>query len=71
LIAIIQTLKAMADQAKNQANNDNNIGLVILCCCIKCLLSCIEELLEYFNKYAFTQVAIYGKDYCTAVSFID
>jgi hypothetical protein len=70
LIAIVQTLKAMTDQAKNQANNDGNAGLAILCCCLKCLLACIEDILEYFNKYAFTQVAIYGKDYCTAVYFI-
>jgi hypothetical protein len=26
----------------------------------------MEALLEYFNHYAFTQVAIYGKDFCTA-----
>jgi hypothetical protein len=35
-------------------------------CCISCILSIIQDLLEYFNKYAFAQVAIYGKDYCTA-----
>ena len=27
---------------------------------------CIEGLLRYFNQYAFTQVAIYGKSYCNA-----
>jgi hypothetical protein len=26
----------------------------------------IENLVQYFNIYAYTQVAIYGKDYCTA-----
>ncbi|KAI8895528.1 choline transporter-like protein [Globomyces pollinis-pini] len=26
----------------------------------------VQGLLEYFNKYAFAQVAIYGKDYCSA-----
>lgn len=26
----------------------------------------IEDILEYFNKYAFVQVAVYGKDYYTA-----
>jgi len=26
----------------------------------------IEGLLKYFNQYAFTQVAIYGKSYCNA-----
>ena len=31
-----------------------------------CSLGCIEGLLRYFNQYAFTQVAIYGKSYCNA-----
>ena len=66
LIAIIETLKALARNAKNNAANDNNIGLAILFCCLQCILQCIGDLLEYFNKYAFTQVAIYGKDYCQA-----
>ena len=65
LIAIIQTLKALADQARNQNGNDN-IACTIILCCISCILSIVQDLLEYFNKYAFAQVAIYGKDYCTA-----
>ena len=66
LIAIIQTLRAMANQAKNDSNNDGNAGLAILFCCLQCILSLIADILEYFNKYAFAQVAIYGKDYCSA-----
>lgn len=31
-----------------------------------CFLSIIENLLRYFNTYAFTQVAIYGKSYIDA-----
>ena len=30
------------------------------------MLGCIEDIVEYFNFYAFTQVAIYGKDFCDA-----
>ena len=30
------------------------------------LIGCIEGLVELFNKYAFTQVAVYGKPYCRA-----
>jgi hypothetical protein len=67
LIALIQTLKAMANEARNQASADGNPGLALLFCCIQCLIGCIEDIMEYFNKYAFAQVAIYGKDYCTAV----
>lgn len=65
MIAIIQTLKALADQARRQEGQDN-IACTIILCCISCILGLIQDLLEYFNKYAFAQVAIYGKDYCTA-----
>ncbi|KAJ3269818.1 putative choline transporter, neither null mutation nor overexpression affects choline transport [Terramyces sp. JEL0728] len=65
LIAIIQTLKFLVNSARNNDGNDN-VACQIILCCIACILSMFEDLLEYFNKYAFAQVAIYGKDYCTA-----
>ncbi|KAJ3326197.1 putative choline transporter, neither null mutation nor overexpression affects choline transport [Boothiomyces sp. JEL0866] len=65
LIAIIQTLKFLVNNARKNDGGDN-IVLQIILCCIACILSLFEDLLEYFNKYAFAQVAIYGKDYCTA-----
>eukprot|EP00842_Homolaphlyctis_polyrhiza_P005899 jgi/Hompol1/630/HPOL_001264-RA len=64
IIAVIQTLRAMAKMAQDE--NRDNIGLAILLCILQCILACISDIMEYFNKYAFTQVAIYGKDYCTA-----
>jgi hypothetical protein len=66
LIAIIQTIKALADQARNSDGNADNLACTIILCCVSCILGLIQDLLEYFNKYAFAQVAIYGKDYCTA-----
>jgi hypothetical protein len=65
LIAIISTIRALIHQARTNPENDNLLCCVLLCC-IECLLSLFQDLLEYFNKYAFTQVAIYGKDYITA-----
>lgn len=66
LIAIIQTLKALADNARNDSANNDNIVCTLILCCLSCILALVRDLLEYFNKYAFAQVAIYGKDYCTA-----
>jgi hypothetical protein len=51
LIAIIQTLKALADQARSQ-NGADNIACTIIMCCISCILALIQDVLEYFNKYA-------------------
>ncbi|KAJ3110719.1 putative choline transporter, neither null mutation nor overexpression affects choline transport [Phlyctochytrium bullatum] len=66
LVAIVATLRAIANQAKQEAAENGNIFLCLLATCISCLLACIQDLLEYFNKYAYTQVAIYGKSYCDA-----
>lgn len=64
LIAVMQTLRFLISQARDNA--DDNVACAIFLCCIECLLAVLSDLIEYFNKYAFAQVAIYGKDYCTA-----
>ncbi|KAJ3348799.1 putative choline transporter, neither null mutation nor overexpression affects choline transport [Allomyces javanicus] len=63
IIALIQTVRAMLRNA--QSDTDSPVGAFLLCC-IECLLAWIEGLVEYFNVYAFTQVAIYGKPFCRA-----
>lgn len=66
LVAIIETLKFIANNARNQSSQEGNAGMAILACCLSCILSILQDILEYVNTYAFAQVAIYGKDYCTA-----
>ncbi|OUM61319.1 hypothetical protein PIROE2DRAFT_45310 [Piromyces sp. E2] len=66
IIAIIDTLRALARSAQEDASENGNCLVCLLACCVECILSCIGEMLEYFNKYAFTEVAIYGKSYCQA-----
>ncbi|KAJ3054888.1 putative choline transporter, neither null mutation nor overexpression affects choline transport [Rhizophlyctis rosea] len=66
IIALIQTMRALLRQAANENASQGNICGAFLAICAECFLSCIESLLLYFNKYAFAQVAIYGKDFVTA-----
>ncbi|KAJ3362269.1 putative choline transporter, neither null mutation nor overexpression affects choline transport [Allomyces javanicus] len=63
IIALIQTTRAVLRQIAQ--DSDSAVG-AFLACCIECLLAWIEGLVEYFNFYAFTQVAIYGKPFCRA-----
>ena len=58
IIALIQTVRTLV----RSLLNDNSI----LRCCLDCILGCIDSLVQYFNQYAYTQVAIYGKSYCRA-----
>jgi len=66
LISIIQTIKLVVSYAKNDAANNRDGALAILGCILECLLGVMGDIVEYFNSYAFTHVAVYGKDYITA-----
>mmetsp|Transcript_32660 Transcript_32660/g.70473 ORF Transcript_32660/g.70473 Transcript_32660/m.70473 type:complete len:497 (-) Transcript_32660:1087-2577(-) len=59
LVAILQSLKSLAQSARN---NDN--GMLI--CIAECILGCLESILEYFNKWAFVYVGLYGYSYLEA-----
>lgn len=58
MVAIITFLRSVL----NMSDDRDSSAAAIL----DCLLSIIENLLRYFNTYAFTQVAIYGKPYIEA-----
>jgi hypothetical protein len=60
LVAILEVLRALLN---NAAQNDRG-GLIT--CIAQCLLSCLESLLEYFNRWAFVYVGIYGYSYVEA-----
>jgi len=65
VISIIELMKILARSLRGR---DNNAVVQFIGCCLECLLQCIEDIVEYINSYAFTICAIYGDDYCTAVS---
>mmetsp|Transcript_150091 Transcript_150091/g.279767 ORF Transcript_150091/g.279767 Transcript_150091/m.279767 type:complete len:446 (-) Transcript_150091:98-1435(-) len=60
LIAIVQTLREMARQAKEQASEDGNSTAAIAMCVVDCFLGCLETLVQIFNEFAFVYVAIYA-----------
>ncbi|KAF9938307.1 putative choline transporter, neither null mutation nor overexpression affects choline transport [Modicella reniformis] len=63
LIALLQTLRYVL----NSLRSDSDEGLMVfLATCAECVLSCLEGLFETFNKFAFTQVAMYGKPFVKA-----
>eukprot|EP00591_Stephanopyxis_turris_P002579 CAMPEP_0195518252 /NCGR_PEP_ID=MMETSP0794_2-20130614/12641_1 /TAXON_ID=515487 /ORGANISM="Stephanopyxis turris, Strain CCMP 815" /LENGTH=483 /DNA_ID=CAMNT_0040647191 /DNA_START=110 /DNA_END=1561 /DNA_ORIENTATION=+ len=59
LVAILQALRQLVNNARTQ---DDGIFL----CIAECLLSCLESMLEYFNKWAFVYVGLYGYNYIEA-----
>lgn len=59
IVALIQTIKEMARQAREQGDS-------ALLCIAECILGCIENLVEYFNTWAYVYVAIYGYSFIEA-----
>lgn len=60
LVAILKATRQMLREARKNRNAQ------MFLCIIECCLSFIESLLEYFNRYAFCYVAIYGYDFKAA-----
>lgn len=58
IVAAIQTLQLLLRYASDR---DSIAG-----CIAMCLLDIVEDLVRYFNYYAYTQIAIYGKSYIQA-----
>ena len=57
-MAIIQTLRALVESAKSDSDEERGIGGAFLLCIVDCLLRCLEDLLEYFNKFAYIYVGM-------------
>merc|ERR1711862_444687 len=57
----IQALRALVHAAKQ--NGDGN---AIIICLLECLLCCLQDIMEYVNKWAYIYVVVYGYSYCEA-----
>ena len=60
LVALLQALKALANAARG------NDDCQIFACIAECILGCLQSILEYFNKWAFVYVGLYGYSYIEA-----
>ncbi|KAI8619386.1 plasma-membrane choline transporter-domain-containing protein [Chytriomyces sp. MP71] len=67
LSSAVQTLKAVL-RSNHEQNVDENKSLfvILISSCLLCLVSILGDILDFFNKYSLTHIAIYGKNYCDA-----
>lgn len=59
IVAVIQAFRFFIQQAMRGENQ-------IVQCIVMCLINCLDSMVEYFNKYAYTEIALYGKTYVNA-----
>lgn len=60
IVAVIQALRQLNHYLRG------NEDAQILVCIIDCILGCIEGIIEYFNKWAYVYVGLYGYNYLDA-----
>ncbi len=58
IVALIQSLRFLAGGGRNNRS--------LAACMLVFIIGIIERIMRYFNMYAYTQVALYGKDFITS-----
>ena len=61
LVAMIQVLHQLVHDARRNGRGNN-----LLLCILECLINILQSLMEYFNKWAFVYVGLYGYSYLEA-----
>ena len=55
IVAVIQALKTIVDSSRKNGGQNNFFS-----CIASCILACLRDMAEYFNRWAFVYVGIYG-----------
>jgi hypothetical protein len=67
LVALIQLMHMIVRNAREDSHGRRrrsvNGGQMLFLCCLDCILKWTEDIAQYFNKWAFIYVAIYGYSY--------
>ncbi|CAL1707153.1 unnamed protein product [Somion occarium] len=66
IVTILELLRILLSIARNSANAEGHPIEACLALCAECFIGCIEALVRYFNRYAYIEIALYGKPYLKA-----
>lgn len=66
IVTILEMIRLLLNAAQNNANADGHPVEAALACCAACFVGILENLVEYFNRYAYIEIALYGKAYIPA-----
>jgi hypothetical protein len=71
LVAAVQFLRFVVNMLRQQREEDhrsrrNDGGTSFLLCCLDCMMGIVEDVIQYFNKWAFIYVGVYGYNYTKA-----
>jgi hypothetical protein len=64
LLAVIQFINFMLRVTK-KANQKNKV-VVFIISCVQCLLSCIQRIVKFVDRFAYVYIAMHGDSFCTS-----
>lgn len=66
LQALREFLRGIRKQSERRRGRDRNFALECFICLADSLLKCIEDLVLYFNRFAYSYIAAYGYDFISS-----
>ncbi|CAE6491284.1 unnamed protein product [Rhizoctonia solani] len=66
IVTLLELLRIILNSIRANAAESGSPVEAALACCAACFVGCIESLVEYFNRYAYIEIALYGKPYIPA-----
>ncbi|GAA6060058.1 hypothetical protein JCM10212_003019 [Sporobolomyces blumeae] len=66
IVALLDLLRAALQLLRSYESSEGNAVGAAIACVAQCCLGCITWAVEYFNRYAYIEIALYGKSYINA-----
>ncbi|GAA5998454.1 Pns1p [Rhodotorula paludigena] len=66
IVALLDLLRAFFQILMSYARDEGSAIGVAITCCAQCCIGIISNLVSYFNRYAYIEIALYGKPYIGA-----
>lgn len=66
IVSIVQTIRVILRSFQKSLENQGNAVAACLLGCIGCLVGCIQTWVEYFNRFAYAYVGIYGYSFVSS-----
>lgn len=63
IVSIIQTIRVALETLEKIFENRGNCVAACIVGCIESIIGCVQRMIEYFTKYAYTYVGIYGYNF--------
>ena len=66
ILAILDIIRAIVYQVQQQEASQGDMVGFALSCVLGCIIGCIDWLITFFNRLAYTNIALYGNSFITA-----